>query len=103
MKKIVAEGMGAGVLGAAAVATWFLLYDAAQGRPYFTPALLGAWQVLGNSSDGCSSWGGQYLIVDVSGGSGATSYPVTYQSAAPDLTGSGNLEFKTSKIVLRWR
>jgi hypothetical protein len=42
MKRIVAEGIGAGALGAAAVATWFLLYDVAQGRPYFTPALLGA-------------------------------------------------------------
>ena len=42
MKRIVAEGIEAGSLGAAAVATWFLLYDVAQGRPYFTPALLGA-------------------------------------------------------------
>jgi hypothetical protein len=42
MKRIVTEGIGAGALGAAAVATWFLLYDVAQGRPYFTPALLGA-------------------------------------------------------------
>jgi hypothetical protein len=42
MKRIVTEGITAGALGATAVAAWFLLYDAAQGRPYFTPALLGA-------------------------------------------------------------
>jgi hypothetical protein len=42
MKRIVKEGLIAGALGGTAVAAWFLLYDAAQGRPYFTPALLGA-------------------------------------------------------------
>jgi hypothetical protein len=42
MKRIVTEGITAGALGATAVAAWFLLYDAAQGRPYFTPALLGS-------------------------------------------------------------
>ena len=42
MKRIVTEGITAGALGGAAVAAWFLLYDTAQGRPYFTPALLGA-------------------------------------------------------------
>jgi hypothetical protein len=42
MRRIVTEGITAGALGATAVAAWFLLYDAAQGRPYFTPALLGA-------------------------------------------------------------
>src|SRR4030095_7225417 len=42
MRRIVTEGIIAGSLGATAVAAWFLLYDAAQGRPYFTQALLGA-------------------------------------------------------------
>jgi hypothetical protein len=42
MQRIVTEGLTAGALGGTAVAAWFLLYDAAQGRPYFTPALLGA-------------------------------------------------------------
>ena len=42
MRRIVTEGIIAGSLGATAVAAWFLLYDAAHGRPYFTPALLGA-------------------------------------------------------------
>lgn len=35
------EGVGAGVIGAATVAVWFLIYDAWRGRPLFTPALLG--------------------------------------------------------------
>jgi len=36
------EGIIAGMIGAAIVAVWFLIYDAAQGRPFRTPALLGA-------------------------------------------------------------
>ena len=35
------EGIGAGVIGAAVVASWFLLFDLARGRPLLTPALLG--------------------------------------------------------------
>jgi hypothetical protein len=36
------EGLIAGFIGAAIVAVWFLIYDAARGRPLRTPALLGA-------------------------------------------------------------
>ncbi len=36
------EGVAAGLVGAATVAVWFLLYDTAAGRPFYTPALLGA-------------------------------------------------------------
>ena len=36
------EGVIAGLIGAAVVAVWFLIYDAASGRPFRTPALLGA-------------------------------------------------------------
>jgi hypothetical protein len=36
------EGVIAGVIGAAIVAVWFLIYDAARGHPFRTPALLGA-------------------------------------------------------------
>jgi hypothetical protein len=32
----------AGLIGAAIVAAWFLLFDFARGRPFFTPALLGS-------------------------------------------------------------
>lgn len=36
------EGVIAGLIGAALVAVWFLIYDAASGQPFRTPALLGA-------------------------------------------------------------
>jgi putative flippase GtrA len=40
--RIVREALVAGMLGATAVALWFLVLDAAQGRIFFTPALLGS-------------------------------------------------------------
>ncbi|HSB42270.1 MAG TPA: hypothetical protein VLK28_10595 [Methylomirabilota bacterium] len=40
--RVVREGLAGGLLGAAAVALWFLAYDAAAGVPLRTPALLGA-------------------------------------------------------------
>ena len=40
--RAVREGIWAGLLGAAAVAVWFLIYDTAAGVPLRTPALLGA-------------------------------------------------------------
>jgi formylglycine-generating enzyme required for sulfatase activity len=52
--------------------------------------------------DGQPHTASSYMIVDVSGGPTATSYPVSYTNTTPDLTGAGNLEFKTSKIVLKW-
>src|SRR5260370_39509639 len=36
------EGVIAGLIGAALVAVWVLIYDATSGRPFRTPALLGA-------------------------------------------------------------
>ena len=42
------EGIMTGLLGAAAVALWFLVVDLVQGRPLHTPALLGAL-VSGNA------------------------------------------------------
>lgn len=36
------EGLVAGLVGAATVALWFLIIDAVQGRPLYTPAVLGA-------------------------------------------------------------
>ncbi len=41
-RSIFAEGIVVGLLGATAVAAWFLLYDLASGMPFRTPALLGA-------------------------------------------------------------
>jgi hypothetical protein len=40
--RYVREGIIAGLIGAALVAVWFLIYDAARGRPFRTPSLLGA-------------------------------------------------------------
>ncbi len=45
MKKQVAtlfDGMVAGLFGALAVALWFLIFDFSRGKPFQTPALLGA-------------------------------------------------------------
>jgi hypothetical protein len=39
--RIYAEGIMAGVLGAATIAAWFLLVDLIYGRPFFTPTVLG--------------------------------------------------------------
>jgi hypothetical protein len=40
-KRILREGLVAGLIGAASVATWFLLVDLVAGRAFFTPAMLG--------------------------------------------------------------
>lgn len=40
--RVIREGILAGLIGAGAVAIWFLLFDIARGRPFETPALLGA-------------------------------------------------------------
>jgi hypothetical protein len=39
---VVREGVVGGALGAAVVALWFVLYDTAVDRPFYTPAVLGA-------------------------------------------------------------
>ena len=39
--RIAREGLTAGVLGATAIAIWFLIVDAIAGRPFFTPIELG--------------------------------------------------------------
>lgn len=35
------EGIVAGLLGAAVIALWFLIFDTARGRPLYTPSILG--------------------------------------------------------------
>ena len=40
--RTIREGVVAGVLGASAVAIWFLILDTASGRPFYTPQMLGA-------------------------------------------------------------
>ena len=41
-RSILREGVVAGLIGAAVVALWFLVFDIARGRPFLTPGLLGA-------------------------------------------------------------
>src|SRR2546428_13230994 len=40
--RILREGFIAGLIGAGAVALWFLIVDLVAGRPFFTPAMLGS-------------------------------------------------------------
>jgi hypothetical protein len=49
-RPVLREGVIAGLIGAAVVALWFLLYDAWRGRPLFTPALLGTTIFYGIST-----------------------------------------------------
>jgi hypothetical protein len=42
MKRIIREGFVAGILGAAAVALWFLFVDLVNGQAFFTPKMLGS-------------------------------------------------------------
>jgi hypothetical protein len=41
-RSVLREGIVAGLIGAAAVAVWFFVFDLARGRPFLTPGLLGA-------------------------------------------------------------
>src|SRR5205823_1851736 len=42
LTRILREGFIAGLIGAGAVALWFLIVDIIAGRPFFTPAMLGS-------------------------------------------------------------
>jgi hypothetical protein len=46
------EGLVTGLLGAAAVAVWYLVVDAAAGRPFYTPNALGGVLFRGDASPG---------------------------------------------------
>ena len=50
------EGIIAGLIGAALVAVWFLIYDVARGRPFRTPSLLGMAAFEGVSEATRSRW-----------------------------------------------
>jgi hypothetical protein len=41
MSRVYAEGIRAGLLGAATIALWFLVLDVIKGRPLYTPTVLG--------------------------------------------------------------
>jgi len=42
IRSVLGDGVVAGLLGGLAVAIWFLIFDAARGHPFQTPAMLGA-------------------------------------------------------------
>ncbi len=46
---VIEDGVLAGIIGAFVVAIWFLLFDVARGKPFFTPSLLGSVLFLGKS------------------------------------------------------
>ena len=48
-RSVLREGVLAGLIGAAIVALWFLIYDVWRGRPLLTPALLGSTIFYGPS------------------------------------------------------
>lgn len=49
-RSVLREGIIAGLIGAAVVAVWFLVFDIARGRPLLTPGLLGATVFYGVNS-----------------------------------------------------
>ena len=46
-QEVIQQGIVAGLIGAAVVATWFLIVDSVAGRPLFTPAALGSVVLYG--------------------------------------------------------
>ncbi|HEX3176307.1 MAG TPA: hypothetical protein VHZ49_06500 [Methylomirabilota bacterium] len=49
-RSVLREGIVAGLIGAAIVAVWFLVFDIARGRPFLTPGVLGALVFYGAST-----------------------------------------------------
>jgi hypothetical protein len=47
---VMSEGIDVGVIGALAVAIWFLILDTIAGHPFLTPSLLGQVVLFGDSS-----------------------------------------------------
>ncbi len=62
-RAVVREGAVGGMLGAAALAIWFMVTDALAGRPFSTPALLGAQVFRGGSAAADASPGAAVLLV----------------------------------------
>jgi formylglycine-generating enzyme required for sulfatase activity len=73
--------------------SWHYLHEA--GTQWCMEFGNGQWSRLGLTAAG----DGEYLVVDLSPGSTASDYPVSYLSAVPD--GGWTDEYKTTKLVLR--
>ncbi len=61
-RKVLAHGIIAGVIGATAVAVWFLVLDAIRGRILFTPAALGSTVFHGATSPAQVSMGAGTIV-----------------------------------------
>lgn len=62
-RRVYAEGMVAGVIGALTIAIWFLILDTLSGRPLYTPSVLGS--VLFQSSQALRGPGGFSVSVEI--------------------------------------
>jgi hypothetical protein len=49
---VYAEGIRAGLVGAATIALWFFVLDLARGRPLYTPTVLGTALLAGGQTEG---------------------------------------------------
>lgn len=56
MLAVAREGAAGGIVGAAAVALWFFVSDTLAGRPFQTPALLGARFFRGTAAEQLTAW-----------------------------------------------
>ena len=53
VQRVVREGFISGMIGAGAIAIWFLIIDTLAGHPFFTPSMLGSalfWREMDTSS-----------------------------------------------------
>ena len=63
ISKLYQEGIVAGIIGAATIAIWFLILDAINGRPLYTPTILGT--ALFKGGEGLASPEGLAVNLDV--------------------------------------
>jgi hypothetical protein len=61
-RTVLREGLILGLIGAGAVAGWFLLVDVIAGRPFFTPAVLGSFLFFGLRDPAAVSIGVQSVL-----------------------------------------
>src|SRR2546428_11652369 len=86
-RSILKEGVVAGLIGAAVVVVWFLLFDIWGGRPFLTPGLLGAAVVQGvTNPNGVAATVGN--VVGYTLGPGLAVFALGVLPARP-LAGSG--------------
>ena len=106
----VREGLIAGLLGAVLVATWYFVFDAAAGRPFHTPNVLGKVFFRGDLDPGRAAdrarCGGRaipllhlVMFAVVGNGADAAGAPRVAEPLAPD----GALDGAGGRVLLRDR